>query len=226
MNIYILVEGKTEKYVYPKWIENILPDLKQIEYPEDATDNNYYIFGNMGYPCIISGDLVNVITDEEIISKYDFLVISIDSDGEENISIRKQRIIDTCIEHGFDLSKLRIIIQNYCFETWCLGNRTVFIRTPESDDLKDCIQYYNVNTEDPEKMLKPSEFPRNTAAYHEYYLKQIFHERNMYFRKGRPAAKFIDERYLPHLIKRAEDTGHLESFSNFYNVFEDMKVLS
>ena len=31
MNLYFLVEGKTEKKVYPQWLSHLIPGLKQVQ---------------------------------------------------------------------------------------------------------------------------------------------------------------------------------------------------
>jgi hypothetical protein len=223
MNIYILVEGKTELYVYPKWIEHILPDFTRVQMPQDANTNNYYIFGNMGFPCIIDNDLVSIINDENIISKYDFLVVCIDSDGLD-VNEREQLVINKCIEHNFELRKLKVVVQHHCFETWCLGNRTIFSRNPQLESLRDCIQYYDVSIENPERMYQPDNFEKNSCHYHEHYIKQVFKERGIKYQKGKNAVKYIDETYFNQLTKRHMDTNHIATFQRFVKIFENLKV--
>jgi hypothetical protein len=43
MNIYFLVEGNsTEKQIYPKWLEYLIPNLKRVKYYDQVENNNYY----------------------------------------------------------------------------------------------------------------------------------------------------------------------------------------
>ena len=63
MNVYFLVEGKTERKVYPKWLSYFLPYLSRVNYPEDAKKNNYYLISGGGYPSILDNHLVDSIRD-------------------------------------------------------------------------------------------------------------------------------------------------------------------
>ena len=45
MNLYFLVEGRrTEKKVYPKWLSVLLPQINEVKFPHEITQNNFYIF--------------------------------------------------------------------------------------------------------------------------------------------------------------------------------------
>ncbi|MFE7822298.1 hypothetical protein ACFU1R_29610 [Priestia megaterium] len=220
MNIYILVEGNTEKYVYPEWINGMMPKLSQVSRPEDVVENNYYIFGNMGFPNIFN-DLENVVSDTDIISNYDHLILSLDTD-DEDISVRKQRAFDICNKHEFPLSKFHVVVHNPCFETWCLGNRVIFSRTPQLEELKECIQHFDVSNNDPELMKKPSDFAGSIGTYHELYLRKVFQERNITYKKGKAAARYVGYDYFNQILKRAKETGHLDSFKEFYELFHSL----
>ncbi|MEM9213436.1 MAG: hypothetical protein AAGD25_03730 [Cyanobacteria bacterium P01_F01_bin.150] len=71
--------------------------------------------------------LDNAIDKIKEVNKYDYLVICIDAD-EENILERQgyvqQVIADRCVDLGS--TKLKVIVQNRCIETWLLGNRKIF----------------------------------------------------------------------------------------------------
>lgn len=222
MNIYILVEGRTEILIYPEWLKLMIPNFTRVNAAHEVSENNYYIFGDMGFPCILD-DLENVVKDKPIIEKYDYLIVSLDSDDEEP-GIRRQKVIDICSRHGFDLQRLKIIIQRPCFETWCLGNRTIFSRSPESERLRECIAHYNVSVQDPEEMLAPDGYRGSIGDYHEHYLKQIFLERKTSYAKGKKKLiQQLDEGYFNQLLRRYEDTKHLESFYEFYEAFDSIK---
>ncbi|EKS8379535.1 hypothetical protein QC477_005878 [Bacillus cereus] len=225
MNIYILVEGKTEILIYPEWIKIIMPNLTRVDAAHEVMGNNYYIFGDMGFPCILD-DLENVVEDKEIIDKYDYLIVSLDSD-DETPEVRRQKVIDICKRHKFDLQKLKIIIQKPCFETWCLGNRTIFSRFPDSERLRACIAHFNVSEQDPEEMIAPDEYRGTIGDYHEYYLRQIFVERKSSYSKGkRRVIEQLNEGYFDQILRRYNETGHLKSFNEFYEAFNSIqKVL-
>jgi len=46
MNVYSLVEGKTEKKVYPRWLSHLLPGLKQVQRYDEVEHHNYYLFSS------------------------------------------------------------------------------------------------------------------------------------------------------------------------------------
>ncbi|MDV2999865.1 MAG: hypothetical protein N5P05_001471 [Chroococcopsis gigantea SAG 12.99] len=51
MNIYFLVEGNsTERKIYPKWLEYLIPELMRVDYHDQVDNNNYYLISGEGYP--------------------------------------------------------------------------------------------------------------------------------------------------------------------------------
>jgi hypothetical protein len=40
MNIYFLLEGKTERGIYRKWLSYLVPELKQVQYYNQVNKNN------------------------------------------------------------------------------------------------------------------------------------------------------------------------------------------
>ncbi len=220
MNIYVFVEGKTEMVVYPKWISHILPDFTQVKLPQDAQDNNYYIFGNMGYPGIFM-KLEQTITDSEMMKKYDLVVVSIDSDGED-IEKRKEEAYEVCRKNNFPLEKIRVIVQDICFETWCLGNQKII----SNNSLWELRNFYDVRTDDPELMASPSDYKGSLADFHEEYLKQVFKEKSIFYKKGsKKLAQYIDVHYLEELRKRLENYGHIMSFEDFSEAFDITRII-
>ena len=56
MNLYFLVEGKTEGHFYPLFIEYFFEGkLKRVGEYELAKSNNYYLISCGGYPYIFTG---------------------------------------------------------------------------------------------------------------------------------------------------------------------------
>lgn len=43
MNVYIFVEGKTERKVYPSWLAQLVPHLSKVDRPALVRQNNYCI---------------------------------------------------------------------------------------------------------------------------------------------------------------------------------------
>lgn len=179
MNLYFLVEGKqTERKVYPKWLSILSPQLTQITFAKDVTKNNFYLISGEGYPSLLH-HLKNAVEEVNEIGNYDFLIVCLDAE-ETSIEERKATIIDFLKRENLQLKqgKLIIIVQNPCFETWFLGNRKIFKRNPQSTVLQRLIQFYNVQTNDPELMSSRNK-EQTKAQFHHDYLKEIFTERNI-----------------------------------------------
>ncbi|CAD0233235.1 conserved hypothetical protein [Planktothrix agardhii] len=90
MNIYFLVEGKsTEKKIYPKWLEYLIPNLVRVQYYDQVENNNYYLISGQGYPRILYDGLENAVDKILEAPRYDYLVICVDAD-EESVEERIQ----------------------------------------------------------------------------------------------------------------------------------------
>ncbi len=217
MNIYFLVEGKrTEMKVYPKWLEILIPELKRVQWHHEVINNNYCIFTGDGFPSLLDNHLKNSIEDINSSGNFDYFVICLDSD-DDSIEERNQQVINFIEEEKIKLNpntKLTIIVQNKCFETWFLGNPKIFKSNPESNFLGDCIKHYNVKTEDPELMEKPTDFEQTTAIFHSAYLQEILAERKIRYSKKNPQ-EVTENYFLQELIKRNEKTNHIQSFRYF-----------
>ncbi|WP_338815450.1 hypothetical protein V9L05_22865 (plasmid) [Bernardetia sp. Wsw4-3y2] len=217
MNIYFLVEGKrTEKKVYPKWLSFLIPKLKRVNFHNEAEKNNYYMFSANGFPSLLHNHLPNSVSDINESNNFDYFVICIDGD-DEGVENRRDEITDFMKENEIILNsdtKLEIIVQNKCFETWFLGNPKLFKQNPQSETMKEYNQFYNVKTDDPELMEKPADFDASTSIYHSKYLQEIFWERNISYSKINPN-EVVKEYFLNELIRRNQETGHIKSFKYF-----------
>lgn len=132
MNIYIVVEGRCEKSVYREWIPLINPVLKYTETIPEVENNNFYIIAGGGYPGylkIIEDAIldVNEQENENGQSLFDRLIIGVDS---EELSLQEKR--DELTQYVKKILKrekakidYQLVIQHFCFETWCLGNRRI-----------------------------------------------------------------------------------------------------
>jgi len=217
MNIYFLVEGKhTEKKVYPKWLSILIPELTRVDSFDLVEQNNYYIFSGNGYPSLLNNHLRNCIEDINAIGIYNYFVICLDSD-DQDISNCEQEIIEFIQKENIILNentKFEIIVQSKCFETWFLGNRKIFKSNPKNDFLRDCVTFFNVKRNDPELMEKPNNFDGSTSIFHSTYLQELLKERNVSYSKRNPQG--VTEKYfLNELIKRTEDSTHIQSFKYF-----------
>lgn len=225
MNIYFLVEGKrTEMKVYPEWLSVLIPKLVKVQWYHEATQNNYCIFTGNGFPSLLDNHLKNSIADINTATNFDYLVICLDTD-EDTAEQRKQQVLDFIAQENIVLNpntKLVIIAQNKCFETWFLGNRKVFKKNPSNRTLIDYIRHYNVKNDDPELMNKPTDFEQTTAIFHSIYLQEIFAERRIAYSKKKPD-EVIKPSFLAELIKRSTEMNHIPTFKYFIDFCEKIK---
>ena len=219
MNIYFLVEGNsTEKKIYPKWLEYLIPNLIRVQYHDQVKNNNYYLISGKGYPRILYDGLENAFDKILEIPKYDYLVICVDAD-EELVEERIQYIYEFIREKKVDLgkTKVEIIVQNRCIETWLLGNKRIFdSRQPLGQPLLDYVNYYDVSQNNPEDMGKYE--MKNHADFHYEYLREIFRSRNTTYSKKFPndaQEKFYFEELQKRVRDKPEDLKTFQSFLEF-----------
>jgi hypothetical protein len=215
MNVYFLVEGRsTEKKLYKFWLSYLVPKLKQVNFYDEISNNNYYLMSGNGYPSIIK-EILNCVNKMQEVSKYNYFVICLDAD-EDTIESRKNEITDFIKEKNIELGNIKLIpiIQNRCIETWLLGNRRIFnSRQPQQPPLSDYTQHYDVYAEDPELIKKYKQY--NHSQFHFEYLKAIFQSKNIAYTKKNPG-EAQKEYYLQELKNRIRDEPqHLKSFQEF-----------
>jgi len=133
MNIYFLVEGKTERKVYPKWLSYFTPELRRITVPSDINKNNYFLMSGGGFPSILDNHLSDSVNDVNSIGNYDYLVLVIDTD-HFNARQKIEEIREYVLENNIQLldCELVIIPQVVCMETWFLGNKRIYARNPSN----------------------------------------------------------------------------------------------
>ncbi|MGD1808002.1 hypothetical protein ACP6PL_21565 [Dapis sp. BLCC M126] len=226
MNIYFLLEGKTEKKIYGAWLQYLLPELTKVQHYHQVKHNDYCLVSAYGYPSILGEYLLNAVEKIQEIDKYNYLVICLDAD-EETVASKKQEIENVIVEKDLRLKlgevELVSIIQNRCIETWLLGNRKMFdSRKPLEKPLSDYAQYYDVSVKDPELMGNYSQ-DYNHAQFHFSYLKEIFKAKKINYSKKNPG-EAKNESYLDELKKRvALEAEHLKSFKYFIDFCQMIK---
>jgi hypothetical protein len=223
LNLYILVEGLSEVEVYPLWLEHLLPNLTRVNSAYDVTKDNYYIFSGGGIPSILN-EIAPSVEEIKEINKFDYFIIALDAD-ELSVSEREQEVLEIFSEEGLDidLSRVVIIVQNPCFESWLLGNIKFFPTNITTLQFQNCKNYYDVSIDDPEEMTRDTRISSvtTTSKYHEYYLKKMFLERNQNYYKG-SSTIVGEEYYLAELIWRADETNHLKTFKNFIDKLQSI----
>lgn len=214
MNIYFLVEGDTEEKVYKAWLKYLLPELQSVKFFHEVDNNNYYLFNAKGQSLLIDKHLPNAIADIQDNGKYNYFVICIDAE-DVSVEYKKQEIYHSLSSKCIDLgsTKLIIIIQNRCIETWCLGNRKIYSPNPQNSPLREYTRYYNVFENCPE--LMGNYHPNNThAQFHKHYLKEILKAKRV--RDSKQVTTFAERFYLEELINRTQSqTQHLPTFQTF-----------
>jgi len=225
MNLYFLVEGKrTEKKVYPAWLAHLLPELQRVQNYDQVNQNNYYLFSGEGYPSIIYEHLPNAVEDIRSNGNYNYLVVCLDAE-ESTVACIKQEIYDFIQIKKIDMgnTKLVLIIQNRCFETWFLGNRKIYSRQPQSSPLLDYTRYYDVSVNCPEMMGKYQEFNTH-AQFHAAYLKELFKAKSINYSKRDPG-EVLKPYYLKQLLARIQDKNkHLPTFQEFIDFCNIIKL--
>lgn len=216
MNIYFLVEGKTEKKVYPQWLSWLAPHLERVTFPTDVTRNSYYLISGGGFPSILDNHLCSSVDDVNFIGKYDYLIIALDSDYltaqekfmEVDEYVREKSILlNNC--------ELIIIPQVVCMETWFLGNRRIYTRTPSNSKNSFYSNHYNTAINDPELMQPPPSFPGTIGEFHYKFLKAMLSERNVRYSKTKPK-EVGKEYYVNELLNRFHtDSNSLKSLQKF-----------
>jgi Domain of unknown function (DUF4276) len=213
MNLYFIVEGETERKVYPSWLSYLLPELQRVKNPSQAHTNNYYLISGGGYPSLYE-EVEAAVENINISQKYNYLIICTDAE-ENSVEHMQQEISEYFLENELNIenSQLKIVIQNRCIETWFLGNSRIYSRQPQSQRLLEYNRYYDVSKECPELMGKYESDVH--AHFHEAYLKELFAAKNMQYSKTKPR-DVQEEYYLQELqIRSQRQANHLPTFQNF-----------
>ena len=215
MNIFILVEGKTERKIYPKWLAHLVPHLSKVDRPALVNQNNYCIVSGNGYPSILTF-LENSIEEINRINAFDFFVLIADAD-DKSVAERALEIQNYLIKNDIKLNKSTqfvIILQRCCLETWLLGNRKIFKKNVQDSELSSWVKHYDVSTNDPELMPIPTNYTCSIGNFHKMYLKKMLAERRITYNETQPNA-VIEPSYINNMIGRFMRTKHISTFGNF-----------
>jgi hypothetical protein len=228
MNLYFLVEGRsTEAQLYPKWLAVLLPKLTRVKTYQDVTQNNYVLVSGDGYPQILQKPLSNSIAEINERQNFRYLILCLDAEEvsvDERLSEVKKRYANGEQLHNADLVT---IVQNRCIETWLLGNRRIYKRNPENEQLREFVSHYDVSQHDPEEMPLLEPFPTH-AAFHKIYLRKLLEERSggrgLYSKTNTDAVGQVT--YLEELRTRVNDEPtHLRTFRAFLELCANVKMI-
>lgn len=225
MNIYLLVEGKTEKRVYPKWIKYMNPQIQVVQNIREVSDNHLYVVfvGGQGR---FYDEMKNAFENFSEYDTFDRLVIAIDSEG---ISYDKKKAEVTKeivgILSEFDASiDYRVVVQHFCIETWALGNREITLKPPSSERVLNYKEKWDVSEKDPERLPPFRDEGLNRAKSAYKYFKALLNEDSRdpdypkTYTKGNPQA-ILNNKFFSRVKARLEETGHIASFNDFLTAF-------
>lgn len=220
MNIYVVVEGKTEGKVYRRWIPYVNPGITYAGASVfDMVANNFAITSGGGYPLYL--DLVrDAIRDVNNWPGVDRLVIAADSEDMSRAEKRAELarfLRDDCPSCRVCIF---VVVQHFCIETWALGNRRAGPRNPTTTKLRTYKEVFCVYENDPEQLPPYPPKYRIRAQFAVSYLRAMLNDRNprLSYSKSRPSALY-DRGYFNELRSRFEDVGHIASFGSFLRAF-------
>ncbi len=219
MNVYFLVEGKTEQKVYPKWIAHLIPGLERVASPMDADKNNYFLISGLGYPSILDNHLRNSVADVNDCGNYDMLIVVIDAD-ESTVDAKVGEVSKYVYDNSLRLSncELKIVAQKCCMETWFLGNKKIYSGNPANKECSQFSKHFDISKDNPELMPKPDDYAGTLSLYHYDYLRNMLLEKNIRYTKTRPnevgKPYYIDE--LLHRVK--SEPGSLASMKILFEL--------
>jgi hypothetical protein len=239
MNCYFVFEGQTEPIVYNEWLKLLVPDLEEVDFPNQVVHNQYVQFSDMGLPQLyqVVQDAIADINEAE--SQFDYLVVVMDAD-QLTVERRREKLLEYLEEHVNVESSLHrtlpsfcqlvIIVQKVCIETWFLGNPSFVPTHPKDSILRAYKAYFDVCVHDPELMAadfvavdKSTLFGCSTRAqFHAKYFNEVLKERTRAgYRKSKPK-EVTQSSYLNQLLKRQNETKHLASFKTFLDFCETL----
>jgi len=206
LNIYFLVEGKTERKVYPKWLSYLVPKLVRVNHPSAITNNTYYLISGGGFPSILDNHLVDSVEDINNIGNFNFLVLIIDTD-DMTPEQKTTEVVQFVKENNIKLNNCELIIipQVVCMETWFLGNPKIYTRTPPNEECAFYSNHYNVSKYNPELMIKSDNYIGTNSDYHFNYLKNMLRAKNIRYSKSNPQAV-----HEPNYIKELKNRMNLD----------------
>lgn len=229
MNYYFLLEDeKSFIKVLPEWLSYMgfsndrVPDISFV------TENCYVLQSGHGVTQLITKALFQTIdTLIQNPGTIDELIVILDSEEYDTIS-RKTQVLDlinTYIEDNniaIDFS-YKVFVCNHCFETWLLGNGTLYPQNRPDDDFQKYYDAYNIKLYDPEKMKPLEDANETTAIYHFHYLHEMCRHNKIRYSKKKPM-NLATKEYFEEIVARVNTTNDLPSFLDFYSYFLNLGI--
>jgi hypothetical protein len=215
VNLYIVTEGVCEKEVYPSWISLINPSLVQVEGIAQIVNNNYAIISGGGFPGYFTV-IENAILEVNDHGNINRLVITIDS--EDLTRQEAYRMVDEFVTLRPCSTRVCIVVQHFCMETWALGNRTIIRRHTNHPKLREYKSVHDVILNDPE--LLPEYQDMNRSQFALRYLRACINDRYSSLTYSKRNPKILTQQgYFYQMKQRLIDTGHISSLKSFIDAF-------
>jgi hypothetical protein len=228
MSIYLLVEGKTENMIYPRWLSIMLGNYERVEKIEHIVKPNHYCLEIRGGADIeealdraVQKIKINKIT-------IDYFVFIFDSE-EEKITTFEDNFKTLISKYSAEPFRFKLIIQPVSIESWLLGNRKIHPSSVDSE-LRACLDFYDTKKLDPElipMLNKKMSAKHNTRAqFYKFYLKKIAHLKT----KGKlsynpPYINFVvHNNYFEEIKARTKSNSDMIYFNEMFKFFEGIKA--
>lgn len=226
MNYYFLLEDeKSFIKVLPEWLKYMGIQNTRVQDITYVQENNYVMQSGQGVTQLITKVLFQTI-DTILLNPgvIDELIVILDSE-EYNERQRKNQVEDIIEQYLQDKNckanfSYRVFVCNHCFETWLLGNGSLYPDTRPDGDFQQYYDDYNIKEEDPELMAVPEDVNETIAMYHFHYLHEMCRYNRIRYNKKKPM-EMAKRTYFDALVSRISSSNHLHSFAQFYNYFSN-----
>lgn len=219
MNYYFLLEdSKSFIKVLPSWLEHMQFHCTRTSDIQNIVENNYILQSGHGVTQLVTKVLFDTIdTILKSPQRIDKLVVILDAETltkQERIDQVWNKISKKYGAKKFDF-EIIILVCDHCFESWLLGKPGLYpASVDESSPFYPYYVHYNIEKDDPEKMLVPNGCNDTIAKYHFHYLHEVLLHNKIRFNKKKP--DFVkNSDYFHGLCSRAHTTKHIESFKEF-----------
>lgn len=227
MNFYFLLEDeKSFLKVLPSWLEYMNFGCVRVADIKDVKENHYILQSGQGVTQLVTKVLFDTI-DTLLLNpgKIDQLAVVLDAEDlevEDRKSMVEQQIQQHYGKIEFNFA-IEIFVCNRCFETWLLGRCGLYPKeVDEHSDFYPYYQHYNVEKNDPERMLLPADQKETIAKYHFHYLHELLRYNRIRYSKNRPQ-NVATRNYFDGIVNRMNTTEDLKTFKRFYEYLSEKK---
>lgn len=220
MNIYFLLEDSQSFYnVLPHWLGYVLPGFARAYHFDDfqKDGDRFMIESGHGYPQIknVIGQTIDTFRENDV--PLDYFVICWDTDAKDAADLKEDKdYFSAQFEKHPVHYEYKLLAMNRCFETWLLGNVAAWPKDGPTKLFRPFADFYNVSTDDPEKMPCPPDAV-TVSRYHLNYFKTMLksHKPKKRYAKNQ-TGEVETETYLQGICSRASTTKDLRSFAEFW----------